>query len=170
MKNIANAVRSAARNAPKSSAWRDISRPVIPQGAAGWTMELIPDALGFAAASSYGGLGAGAENAAISLGGSFGGRFAGSGLAYGLAKLTGKSPEQMRNMTQMGAMIGGMTGGMGFSMLAPRPFTDHMRKQQEEELFNQQQLQNNVLYQSAASSPFVQDYDALLSQLAGVRS
>ncbi len=170
MRRIPNVVRSAARNAPKSSAWQDIKRHVIPQTPAGWALELSGDAIGFAAATSYGGLGAGVENAAISLGGSFGGRFAGSGLAYGLAKLAGKSPEQMRDAAMLGAQIGGITGGMGFSMLAPRPFTDHLRKQQEQELFAQQQLQNNILYQSAASNPFVQDYDALLSQLAGVRS
>lgn len=138
---------------------------VMPKGAGGWAWELGPDLLGAAAATAYAGPVAGAEDAVLGIGGSFGGRMAGSALAYGLARFTGKTPAQMRQMVQQGAGMGGMVGGMGLAYFGPRPFTDAMRKQQEEELLAQQQIHDSWLLSATASSPTAQNYDALLAQL-----
>lgn len=138
---------------------------IMPQGAGGWALELGPDLLGAAAATAYAGPVAGVEDAVLGIGGSALGRMAGSALAYKMSHLSKSSPSAMRAMVQQGAGIGGMAGGIGAAMFGPRPFTDAMRKQQEEEFLAQQQLREHWLLSQAASSPAVQNYDALLSQI-----
>ena len=137
---------------------------LLPQGAGGWALEVGPDLLGAAAATAYAGPVAGIEDAVLGLGGSAIGRMAGSALAYNMARLGKSSPTAMRAMVQQGAGIGGMAGGMGAAMFGPRPFTDAIRQQQQEDLLAQQQIRDNWLLSQAAASPAIQNYDALLSQ------
>lgn len=140
----------------------EVVNSFMPKGAGGWAWELGPDLLGAAAATAYAGPVAGLEDLALGVGGSFGGRMAGGGLAYGLSKLTGASPAQMRAMVQQGQGMGGMVGGLGLTMFGPRPFTDAMRKEQQEQLLAQQQAEQHRLLSMVAGSPTVQNYDALL--------
>lgn len=134
----------------------------MPKGAGNWALELAPDVLGAAAATAYAGPVAGLEDLALGLGGSFGGRMAGGGLAYGLSRLSGASPAQMRRAVQQGQGMGGMVGGMGLAWFGPRPFTDAMRREQQEQLLAQQQAEQHYLLSMVAGSPTLQNYDALL--------
>lgn len=140
---------------------------VLPRGPAEWAWELGPDTLGALAATAYGGPVAGLEDLALGAGGSMGGRMAGSALAYGLARLSGASPKAMRGMVQQGAGMGGLAGGIAMPWFGPRPFTDAMRQQQEQQLLADQQIADQWLLSQAAGSPTFQNYNALLSSLAG---
>ncbi len=157
--------------APDAGFKGEVIDKILPTKAAGWAWEVTPDALGAAAAGVYGyqnlgGMGgavaAGAEDLALGLGGSFGGRFAGAGIAYGLAKLTGANPNAMRAMVQQGTQMGGLVGGMGLAMFGPRPITDGIRRQQEEEYLNQQALQGHPLLTAGAGNPIWQNLDAAI--------
>jgi hypothetical protein len=138
---------------------------MLPKGAGGWAWELGPDLLGAAAATAYAGPVAGLEDLALGVSGSFGGRMAGGGLAYGIAKLTGQPAAEMRRMVQQYQGMGGMVGGMGLAMFGPRPFTDQMRREQQEQLLAQQQAEQHWLMSQLTASPTVQNYDALLGGL-----
>jgi hypothetical protein len=148
---------------PDAGFRQEAIQTMMPKGVGGWAWELGPDVLGAAAATAFAGPTAGLEDLALGVGGSFGGRMAGGGLAYGIAKLTGKSPGQMRALVQQGQGIGGMVGGMGLTMFGPRPFTDQIRQQQQEQMLAQQQSEQHWLMSQLAGAPTVQNYDALLS-------
>lgn len=145
---------------------------MTPQGPMGWALEVGPDLLGSTAAGVYGyqnlgGAGGAAaaagEDLVLGLVGSGGGRFAGGALMRLAAQASGASPSQMRAMIAQGQSMGGLVGGMGAAYFGPRPFTDAMRQQQEEEYLRQEALQGHWALTAAAGNPIAQNIDALVA-------
>lgn len=142
----------------------EVARSVMPQSGMDWAMRLAPEALGAAAGFAYGGVPGALEELGLGLGGSLitaGGTAAG---AYGVSRALGQNRRARQQLMNSSAGIGDMAGGMGFSMFGPRPFTDAMRREQEELYLAQQQAaqQAGPVYDLLAGSPALQNYNALL--------
>lgn len=140
----------------------EVLRSFMPRNGAEWAMRLAPEALGAVAGYAYGGVPGAAEDLALGLGGSVLGALAGGSGAYGASRLLGQSRRARQQLMNSAAGIGDMAGSMGLSMFGPRPVTDSIRRQQQEELIAQQQAEQHRLISLVAGSPTIQNYDALL--------
>jgi hypothetical protein len=139
----------------------EVLRSFMPRSGTEWAMRLAPEALGIAAGYAYGGVPGAVEEGGLGFGGSVIGAVIGGGGAYGISRAMGQNRRARQQMMNSAAGLGDMVGSMGFSFLGPRPFTDEMRRKQQEEFIAQQQAEQHRLLAMTAGAPSLQNLDAL---------
>lgn len=137
-------------------------RSFMPRTGGEWAMRMAPEALGAVAGYMYGGVPGAIEDVALGVGGSALGAIVGGAGAHGVSRMLGQSHRARQQLMGSAAGFGDMAGSMGLSMFGPRPFTEQMRREQQEQLMAQQQAEKHRLISLVAGSPTLQNYDALL--------